>query len=249
MKSKKCTGSYALSLLLVLGLKLYSDRAGPGDLLWILRPTAWWTGILSRAAFEYEPGAGYVNHSLRFIIAPECAGLKFLMIAFLMQSCSFVHRMDSRKKRLCWTLLSLPSSCLAAIFVNGIRISLSILLPPFLSEKPGIAAALTSGQLHTAIGTAVYFLSLLVLYQAGDHISQKIAQKKKEGSIQNMFLPILWYLGPVLGLPFLSRIAYRDYKNFSGYELPVLAVCGTILLLFTLPILCKKLLLKQPTAK
>lgn len=249
MKSKKCTGSYALSLLLVLGLKLYSDRAGPGDLLWILRPTAWWTGILSRAAFEYEPGAGYVNHSLRFIIAPECAGLKFLMIAFLMQSCSFVHRMDSRKKRLCWILLSLPSSCLAAIFVNGIRISLSILLPPFLSEKPGIAADLTSGQLHTAIGTAVYFLSLLALYQAGDRISQKIAGTEKEQSIQSRLLPVFWYLGPVLGLPFLSRIAYRDYKNFSSYELPVLAVCGTILLLFTLPILFKKLLLKQPTAK
>lgn len=252
MKDKKPLISYFLGLLIVISLKLYSDQAGSDELIWILRPTAWWTSILSGFTFTYEQGVGYVNHSLRFIIAPACAGLRFLMIACLMLVWSFVHRMDSRKKQLHWTLLSLPASCLITIFVNGIRITLSIILPPLIQNPESIIKNISSRQLHTAIGTLVYFLSLLVLYWAGDQLSQKIGKKdtiQKKQSIWKKLLPILWYLGPVLGLPFLSRMAYGDYKNFSNYELPVLSVCVSILLLITLLSLGKKILLSLQTAK
>lgn len=252
MKDKKPLISYFLGLLIVISLKLYSDQAGSDELIWILRPTAWWTSILSGFTFTYEQGAGYVNHSLRFIIAPACAGLRFLMIACLMLIWSFVHRMDSRKKQLHWTLLSLPVSCLITIFVNGIRITLSIILPPLLQKPESIIRNISSGQLHTAIGTLVYFLSLLILYWAGDQLSQRIGKKaaiQKKQFIWKKLLPILWYLGPVIGLPFLSRMAYKDYKNFRSYELPVLIVCGSVLFLLTLLYLGKKFLLKLQTAK
>ena len=75
---------YLLGLLMVISLKLYSDQAGSDELIWILRPTAWWTSTLSGFPFTYQQGVGYINHSLRFIIAPACAGLRFLMIACLM---------------------------------------------------------------------------------------------------------------------------------------------------------------------
>lgn len=252
MKDKKPLISYILGLLIVISLKLYSDRAGSDELLWILRPTAWWASILSGLTFTYEQGVGYVNHSLRFIIAPACAGLHFLMIACLMLVWSFVHRIDSQKKQLQWTMLSLPASCLITIFVNGIRITLSIILPPLLQKPESIIKNISSGQLHTAIGTFVYFLSLLVLYWAGDQLSQRIGKKEtkeKEQFIWKKLFPILWYLGPVLGLPFLSRIAYGDYKNFSNYELPVLAVCGSVFLLLNLLFQGKKILLSLQTAK
>ena len=254
MRDKKCFLPYLLGLLMVISLKLYSDQAGSDELIWILRPTAWWTSTLSGFPFTYQQGVGYINHSLRFIIAPACAGLRFLMIACLMLIWSFVHRIDGRKKQLYWTLLSLPASCAVTIFVNGIRITLSIILPPYLQNPEHLTGRITSGQLHTAIGTQVYFLSLLVLYQAGDKLSEKIGSKKpsnpqKERSPWTKLLPILWYLGPVLGLPILSRIYYKDYKNLTSYELPVLAVCGNLLIFLSLIPLGKKLILRHRTAK
>ncbi|MCI8557438.1 MAG: exosortase K [Lachnospiraceae bacterium] len=252
MRDKKSIRIYFLGLLMVLGLKLYADQAGSDELLWILRPTAWWTGILSGHSFTYEQGAGYVNHSLRFIIAPACAGLKFWMIAALMLSWSFLHRMKGGKGKLYWTLFSFLAAGLVTIFVNGIRITLSIVLPQLLESTEHIMAHMSSGQLHTAIGTFVYFLSLLALYWAGNQFSQKIGLAEtvqKEKFLWAKLLPILWYLGPVLGLPFLSRIAYKDYKNFTDYELPVLAVCGSVFLFLILLLLGKKFLWQLKTAK
>lgn len=233
-----------MGLLIILGLKRYARLAGAEELLWLLGPTARWAGMLLKVSFFYESGVGFVNRSLRFIIAPECAGLRFLMIAFLMLCWSFVHRMGSLQKGLLWTLLSLPVSCMVTVFVNGIRIALAILLPPLLSGPEGGKGGITSGQLHTAIGTMVYFLSLLALYRIGDGISRKIAGMEKERSFLSRLLPVVWYLGPVLGLPLLSRMAYGDFADFAGYELPVLLVCGSVLLILGLLALSKKRFLR-----
>ena len=252
MRDKKSVIPYILGFLIAISLKMYSDRAGSDELIWLLGPTAWWTSTLSGFPFTYEQGAGYVNHSLRFIIAPACAGLRFWIITCLMLIWSFVHRIDSLQKQLYWTLFSFPVSCLTTIFVNGIRITLSIILPPLLQDQKSFIGNISPGQLHTAIGTLVYFLSLLALYRAGDHLSQRIGkseEKKTEQILRKKFFPVLWYLVPVLGLPFLSRIAYRDYKNFANYELPVLVVCGSILIFLGLITLGKKLAPGLRTAK
>ncbi len=247
MKVKRCAGFYLLGFVTVLGLKLYGDRAGSEELLWILKPTAWWAGILGGYSFTYEQGTGYVSHSLRFIIAPACAGLNFCMISILMLIGSFVHRMNTRKKQALWTLLCVPASYTAAVFVNGIRIVLSIELPRSLRNAGEILRNVTQGQLHTAIGTAVYFLALLALYQAGGWCSRKMAGiQNRDRSCWKRVFPVFWYLGPVLGLPFLSRAVHRDYTDFAGYELPVLAVCGGILfVLGALRVLGKKMLMKR----
>lgn len=239
MRNKKYISLYALGLLMVLGLRGYARLAGTKELYWLLRPTAWWAGVLSKASFAYEPGVGFVNHSLRFIIAPECAGLRFLMIACLMLIWSFVHRMKCFWKGLLWTLFSLPAACAVTVFVNGIRIALAVTLPPLIKET-GAFGMLTLGQLHTAIGALVYFLSLLALYRIGDGISRNIAGMEEEQSSSNRFLPALWYLGPVLGLPLLSRMAYGDFEGLAGYELPVLAVCGSVLLVLGMSALFRR---------
>lgn len=234
-----------LSLSIILVLKLYTKQADTEALQWILRPTACWTSILSGHPFIYEQGVGYINHSLRFIIAPTCAGLKFWMITSLMLSWSFLHRIEGPKRKLTWTLLCFPAALAATIFVNGIRITLSIALPQILQTTKKGASLLTPAQLHTSIGTLVYFLSLLALYHLGDRITQKT---KKEPSIKSRILPSLWYLIPVLALPFLSRLAYKDYKNLTHYELPILVICSSILLITILPTTIKHLSQHRPKA-
>ena len=83
---------YLLSLLALLCLKLFYSRAGADNLTWILTPTTGWVSILSGIPFTYAPGEGYVNHSLRFIIAPSCCGIRFLGITAAMLIFSFLHR-------------------------------------------------------------------------------------------------------------------------------------------------------------
>ncbi len=241
MKNKKTAALYLLAFLIVIYLKHYADRAGSDSLLWILRPTTWWTSLLSGHSFTYEQGTGYINHNLRFIIAPACAGLKFWMITSLMLTCSFLHRIEGPKKQLLWLLICFPAALAATIFTNGIRITLSITLPQILQAQENLPPILTPAQLHTAIGTLVYFPSLILLYKLADHLTQNPEKPEPPQTSPNplwkKYLPALWYLTPVLALPLLSRLAHRDYKNLTRYELPVLTISTIILLLYTLLLL------------
>lgn len=63
----------------------YFCRVNDSDALkWILAPTARWVSILGGIPFEYMPHQGYVNHLWEFVIAPSCAGCRFMLITFLM---------------------------------------------------------------------------------------------------------------------------------------------------------------------
>lgn len=82
---------YLAGLLIALGMKCYYHQADCDSLLWVLAPTARWVEFLSGIPFTYISGAGYVNHSLRMVIAASCSGVRFMMITFVMLVFSFVH--------------------------------------------------------------------------------------------------------------------------------------------------------------
>lgn len=82
---------YLAGILIVLGIKCYYSRADCDSLRWILAPTTWWVGFLSRIPFTYISGTGYVNHDLRLLIAPSCSGVRFMVITFATIFFSFVH--------------------------------------------------------------------------------------------------------------------------------------------------------------
>ena len=244
MKNKKTAALYLLAFLIVIYLKHYADRAGSDSLLWILRPTTWWTSLLSGHSFTYEQGTGYINHNLRFIIAPACAGLKFWMITSLMLTCSFLHRIEGPKKQLLWLLICFPAALAATIFTNGIRITLSITLPQILQAQENLPPILTPAQLHTAIGTLVYFPSLILLYKLADHLTQNPEKPENPENPPTAphphgekCLPPQRCLTPVQGRPHRRPPAHRDYKNLTRYELPVLTISTIILLLYTLLLL------------
>lgn len=82
---------YLIGFFLLFGMKYYYSQADAENLRWILGPTAGWVEILSGIPFVYAPGMGYVNHSLRYLIAPSCSGVQFLIITAAMLIFSFVH--------------------------------------------------------------------------------------------------------------------------------------------------------------
>lgn len=90
---------YLAGLLIVLGLKCYYHQADCDSLLWILAPTARWVEFLSGIPFTYISGTGYVNHSLRMVIAASCSGVRFMIITFVMLVFSFVHMVAAGQEK------------------------------------------------------------------------------------------------------------------------------------------------------
>ena len=230
MKKWEVSLCILLGFCAALGLKFYYGNASSDALLWILAPTAWWTKILGGPAFLYEPGVGYVNHEIRFIIAPSCAGVRFMMLSLLMLIATFVPRMKSRWHGFTWTALCFPGAWVATGFVNGVRMVLSIYLPELFQGLGLMGGWLSWERLHTMIGTSVYFASLLVLYRIGERISGFLGAEKLPSWGRNG-VPALCYSLMVLGIPFFRRVIERDYTGFGPYAAKVLGVCLGILCL------------------
>lgn len=241
---------YVLTILVVLAVKIFYRTADSDMLLWILAPTVWWVGILSGIPFEYISKTGYVSHEYRFIIAPSCSGVRFLLLVFVMLVFSFTARMDSVKKKACWFGFGAVFSYLSTIFVNGIRITVSICLPLVLMDQKPVLGWLTAERLHTIIGTAIYFSMLFAIYYLAEKIykhlfartgeEQRIASKLSAASF---IAPVFWYLVMVLGIPFAGRLYRNDWDGFWPYALLVTGVCVPII--FALYIPCRIRSLKR----
>lgn len=217
---------YLIGFFIILGLKCFYRDADSNDLAWILTPTARWVGILSGIPFEYEPGIGYINHSFRFIIAPSCSGVQFMCISIATLIYSFVHRMKTKKKGFCWIAISLVLSYLFTVFINGFRIVISIYLPIYLRSSDMFNKWLTPERLHTMIGTAVYFTSLLILYRIAGYICRKITDIPDRNTHG---MPVFWYFFIVLGIPFLRKAYKNDNGRFAEYAILITGICLTIL--------------------
>lgn len=222
---------YLISLLSLLGLKLFYSRAGADALTWILAPTAGWVSILSGIPFTYVAGQGYVNHSLRLLIAPSCCGVQFLCITAAMLIFSFLHRTGALRMRRSagWILGCYAFSYFFTIFVNGLRILLAIYIPLALSETGVSVRWLTPERLHTLIGTVVYFSCLLILHR----IAALVCLRTFNASfVRSCLSPVFWYFFIVLGIPFLNR-AYADNRvRFWEYAVLVLTACLVLLFLY-----------------
>lgn len=239
---------YMIGAFTVLLLKLIYSRAGSDELTWILTPTARWVEILSGIAFVYESGTGYVNHSLKYIIASSCSGVQFMIITTAMLYFSFVHRM---KKKGGFLAVSVLISYLLTIFINGLRIILAIYIPLYLKELSFYSNYLTPEKLHTLIGTVVYFSSLFLIYHMAGMILLKPDIEAKETGhteydqfplsgnafssvIRKCIPPVFWYLAIVLGIPFFNR-AYADGGGrFTEYATLIFSACLAVAGLFCL---------------
>lgn len=181
---------YLTGILIILGIKYYYRQADCDSLLWILAPTTWWVELLSGIPFTYISGTGYVNHSLRLLIAPSCSGVRFMTITFATLAFSFVHIValprkgaDSKSFQITcgntastgalgtkvrgfgWIAASALLSWLFTVFVNGLRIITAIYLPLYLEDAGLMTGILTPDRLHTMIGVVVYFIALLTIYR------------------------------------------------------------------------------------
>ena len=110
----------AVIALCALALKQYYSTATANELRWILAPTTVLVELLSGRSFEFESYTGYMSSDHRFVIAVPCAGVNFLIMAFVMLSVRQLWR--GRFESVSWRFLPITMAVayVATVIANGI---------------------------------------------------------------------------------------------------------------------------------
>src|SRR5262249_9605885 len=141
-----------LILVCALSLKSFYSAASADQLRWVLAPTAALVELVSGVSFEFESRAGYLSSDRSFLIASSCAGINFMITAFLLLTLRRIVRDRAQERSWGFIPTALVVAYLVTLVANTARISIALQLQPM------------SDQLHRLEGIVVYFGFLLVLF-------------------------------------------------------------------------------------
>ena len=197
-------------LLVALGLKQYYSTASANQLRWILAPTTMLVSLVSGESFQFESYAGYMTSDHTFVVAAACAGVNFLITAFLMLSLGklWVKRSaeaagTAKVAKVSWRFIPTAAlvAYLATLVANTVRITIALQL----QRTPPQIGGLSRGELHRFEGIFVYFGFLLLLFV----ISERGRANKSSRLLSLSVFPLPIYYVTTLGIP-LANSAYRQ---------------------------------------
>ncbi|HEU4511266.1 MAG TPA: exosortase K [Pyrinomonadaceae bacterium] len=210
MRAKAIWGAQlTLVLLCALALKYFYSTASVNDLRWILAPTTLLVELLSGKSFEFESYMGYMSSDHTFVIAAPCAGVNFLLTAFVMLALRRLWR--ERFQAINWSFLPVTAviAYAATLIANTVRIVVALY---------GLELSwLTRNQVHRLEGIVVYFGFLLLLFVVIERF------ESAKSSVKRLALPLLIYYATTLGIPLVNG-AYRQYASFWEHFLFVLVL-------------------------
>ena len=213
----------AQSVVVVLcaaAVKLYYSAAGVDELRWILAPTAAAVELVSGSRFEFERHAGYISGDRSFVIAASCAGVNFLISAFLMLS---LRRLWGGRPNegAAWRFIPWAALCAygATLVANTVRISTALRLRGASPEL----GWLSPNHVHRLEGIVIYFGFLLLLFVVSEKVSpgRGSGAGNARGPFRRACCPLLCYYATTLGVP-LANGAYRRGADFWVHALFVL---------------------------
>ncbi len=217
-------------------LKLHYSRATSDDLVWILKPTAGLVEYVTNTHFVRAENAGFLSREYRILIAPACAGVNFLIMAFCMSAFSSMHQPGLRRKKLIRLAVCGISSYLLTIVVNTIRITAAIYLYKYCISW----GWLTPERIHRIEGIVIYFVFLFIFYLGVQKVmsAHNVTDKKKnlnKNKIKTILpsagrAPLFWYLSITLGVPLLNTAYLKNFSRFTEHFIMVISV--SIMLLF-----------------
>ncbi len=230
---------YVSAVLLALAVKYHYSRADPADLAWILKPTAGLVSLISGNAFEFAGGSGYVCPGRGVVIAPACAGVNFMLMAFGMAVFAGLPAMRGRRHGLAWICFSLAAAYCLTLGVNTLRILVSMqTLATGLSGTDSLWE-----QVHRLEGVGIYFFFQYLFYSMIIQITGQYAAAGPVGLSRSAAAPVgrgvgrkilvrglvpcAWYLAVTLGVPFLNRAAGKFGSRFFEHAAMVLGLCLT----------------------
>jgi len=208
----------ALALLAAFALKRAYSTAGADQLAWVLAPSCW---LASHAGLSLvqEPGAGFISHVPRMVVGPPCAGLNFMVVAWLALYWSAQARFGGARAKLGWLLASGLAAYLATIATNGAR----IVLAAHLFDATFYAGMISKAQVHRLLGVALYCSVLLVAC----HAAQRVTRAAAAHPLQRL-APLAWYVAVALVVPFVNRAFVRGPERFAEHALSTLAAVGLV---------------------
>jgi exosortase K len=213
MKVKLNWSSQLLAVVLcALALKLYYSTATPDELRWILAPTTVLVEVLSGRPFTFESYTGYMSSDHRFVIAVSCAGVNFLLTAFLMLGLRRLWR--DRFQPASWRFLPITAAVayVTTLFANTVRICIALEIQGHSFQ----ISALSANQLHRLEGIVVYFAFLLLLF---------VLTEKRDATPSRKFVlfPLVVYYATTLGIPLLNG-SYKQGIPFLEHSIFVLVL-------------------------
>jgi exosortase K len=207
----------AVSLLLLMaafGLKLAYSRAGADALGWVLAPSCWFASQLGGVQLVHEAGAGWISHQPRMVVGPACAGVNFLVVAWLALFFSLAREpgLAGMRRQLAWAAGSLLAAYLATLASNGLRI---VLAAQFYGAHFQLGW-LTPERLHRLLGIVVYCSALLGLC--------RVAELCVSGAARGRMAPFYWYVAVAIGVPLANRAFLHDPARFAEHALLTLGM-------------------------
>ena len=163
----------------------------------------------------FESYFGYLSSDRTFVIAVPCAGVNFLITAFLMVALRRLWR--ERFETRTWYLIPVAAAIAyaATIVANAARIFLALELRARSVEISG----LTNNQLHRLEGIVVYFGFLLLLFV----VLERFESGKRLATARALVFPVLVYYAIAFGVP-LANGAYRQGTAFWEHSVFVLVL-------------------------
>ena len=213
-----------LALLVMLVIKAHYSTAGADQLTWMLAPTARLTAWFTSVQPIWEAGTGYVDFSRGIIIAPACAGINFMIMAFGLAAFIGLLRIDRLAPLLAWLVFSLAVAYGLALAVNAVRIAVSIAL-----YQSGIHWAwLTVDRVHRLAGVGVYLGALGLFFKALMPIiacygNRSDPRRRPARFALPAWLPLGWYLLGAVGVP-TANLLFRNPAAGYGEH------CATVIL-------------------
>ena len=212
-------------MLCALALKSYYSTATPDELRWILAPTTALVELLSGRSFEFESYTGYMSSDHRFVIAVPCAGVNFLLTAFLMICLRRLWR--DRFQGVSWRFL--PTAVLmayvATLIANTTRICVALEI-----QRRGVEVSwLTGNQLHRLEGIVIYFGFLLLLFMLVERMDSPTPLRLKRA----LLFPLLIYYATTLGIPLINGSFHQPafWEHFGFVLVLPLFLCVLLALL------------------
>jgi exosortase K len=150
----------AFALALAWGLKAFYSRASFEDLSWALSPTRRLVEWMGGDVFEAEAGQGYLSRERHYLIAPACAGVNFMIVAFVSLVAGLVHTRSTLRGRCALVAASALVAWGVGVLANATRIAVAIRL----HDAAAAWGPLTAGRLHCAAGVTIYLLFLYLLF-------------------------------------------------------------------------------------
>ena len=115
-----------------MALKTLYSNAGPGELVWVLYPTAVLVHAFAGMEFLFDSQKGYTAIGAPIVIGPGCAGLNFYVIALCMIIFSFISRFA--RHHLYWFIFFVLMTYGVMVVVNAFRIMGGIVMTGYRHE-------------------------------------------------------------------------------------------------------------------